>query len=149
MTNVLVHAPSDWDPAQPVRALSIDQWTDVVPHRKKIVTEDGTFVEDRRASGVAVNAASASSRPPQSVLLAVSPDGKRWTTDRLIDVLRETLELARIRAVTLESVPGVGRVLPALYLPAWSIKNEKVFDFRYPAKHANIPSALAFVKEPK
>src|SRR2546422_3100361 len=51
----------------------------------------------------------------QAMLLAVSPDGQRWTSDTVLDTLRDTLDLARIRAVTLERTNGVARVLPALY----------------------------------
>ncbi len=94
-----------------------------------------------------MNAASASSRPPQSVLLAIAPDGERWTTDRLVAVLEETLALARLRAVSLETAPGAGRFLPALYLPGRSLGNERVVDLRYAANHPHLASALAYVKD--
>jgi hypothetical protein len=57
-----------------------------------------------------------SARAPQSLLLAVCPDGRSVWDDGLIQaVLEETLELAKIRSVDLASVEQVGQILPALY----------------------------------
>jgi hypothetical protein len=150
VTNVVALAPEVWDPAGATRALVVDQWTDVVPERIAVggeVDEEEVDVEDRRSSGLAVNAASASSRAPQAVLLAVSSDGARWTTDKVVEVLEETLALARLRLMTLERASGAGRFLPALYMPSWSLGREPVFDFRYAGANAHLASILPFVKE--
>ena len=57
-----------------------------------------------------------SARAPQSLLLAVCPDGRPFWDNALIQAtLEETLELAKIRTVDLASVEGVGQILPALY----------------------------------
>ena len=45
----------------------------------------------------------------------MTPDGGPWTSERLVDVLDETLALARMRCVTLQQVPLAGLYLPALY----------------------------------
>ena len=70
----------------------------------------------RARTGLACAPRSASARPPQAMLCAVSPDGRRWTTDALRAVIEQTLDLARIRMVTLERLAGEGAVLPALYV---------------------------------
>jgi len=105
-------------------------------------------VDERLTSGVAMNAAAPSARAPQAMLLAVSPDGQRWTSDTVLDTLRDTLDLARIRAVTLERTNGVARVLPALYEQSWSLQGEQALDVRYVAEKAlAIDAIAAYVKE--
>jgi hypothetical protein len=55
--------------------------------------------------------------PPQTILLAVPPEiGAPWTVWSLQQVLLETLDLARMRAVDSDTLNEVGHYLPALYL---------------------------------
>ena len=54
--------------------------------------------------------------PPQTILIAVPPEvGVPWTVWSLQQVLLETLDLARIRAVDPDALDEVGHYLPALY----------------------------------
>ncbi|HSM06821.1 MAG TPA: hypothetical protein VK858_19500, partial [Longimicrobiales bacterium] len=150
VTNVLVDAPPGWDGTVPTHALMVDRWTDVVPVLRPVGGEaenEEPSVEDRRSSGLAVNAASASARAPQAALLAITDDGERWTTDRVLSVLDETLDLMQLRGLHLANAPGIGRFLPAIHLPGWSIRNERVFDLRFVAEHPHLAAALKFVKE--
>ena len=71
-----------------------------------------------------------SARAPQAILLAVSADGARWTSDALIETLEETLEMSKLRAVTLEHTNGIARILPALYEQSWSLQGEKVLNMK-------------------
>ncbi|MHB9005650.1 MAG: hypothetical protein ACYDC1_01825 [Limisphaerales bacterium] len=143
---VLVDAADDFDGTGPTFALSIDQWTDVVPSRG-LFGEGAIQPDDRRTSGLALNASAASARAPQSILLAVSPDGQRWTTDRVVAALGGVFELAKLRGVTLEANHGAGRILPALYAQSWSLQGEKVFDVRWAAIKADFKAAVTYVKE--
>ena len=105
-------------------------------------------VDERLTSAVAMNAAAPSARAPQAMLLAISPDGQRWTSDTVLATLRETLDLAKIRAVTLERTNGVARVLPALYEQSWSLQGEQALDVRYVVEKAFMAEAIpAYVKE--
>ena len=55
--------------------------------------------------------------PPQTILLAVPPDTETpWTVWSLQQVLLETLDLARVRAVDPDALDEVGHYLPALYV---------------------------------
>ena len=90
---------------------------------------------------------SASSRAPQAILLATAPSAERWTVDRLVETLDDTIELMRIRPITLERALLAGRVLPALYTKSRSLQGEKVFDFRAVQTMVEFKAALAFVKE--
>jgi hypothetical protein len=57
--------------------------------------------------------------PPQCILLAVPPDlDQPWSLWSLQQVLLETLDLARIRAVDSAALFQVGHYLPALYFAA-------------------------------
>jgi hypothetical protein len=52
------------------------------------------------------------------MLLAVCPDGREnWDLGLVQTILEETLELAKIRAVDLNSIQQVGQILPGLYFP--------------------------------
>jgi hypothetical protein len=66
---------------------------------------------------------------PQTLLLAVPSrraPGVQWSTDELAEIVAETMDLAKIRAVDADAMgeraatdeDGVGAVLPALMLPA-------------------------------
>jgi hypothetical protein len=97
-------------------------------------------------TGIAVNANGPDARPPQSVLLAISADGGLWSKDSLLHVVRDTMDLARNRAVTLERVPWAGRILPAIYCRDWSLQGEPVINFNMLAKEYSQSAALKYVK---
>jgi hypothetical protein len=72
---------------RPVAGLLIDEWVEVVPSRRE--TTGLTFHYDQ-----------SSSTAPQSILLAVPSDQRKvWDLDTLETVLRDTMDLARMRAV--------------------------------------------------
>jgi hypothetical protein len=56
-------------------------------------------------------------KAPQAVLVAVPPNRRRgWTADTLALVVRDTLELAKLRAVDLGDLPLLDDVLPGVRL---------------------------------
>jgi hypothetical protein len=116
-----------------ITGLVLDQWTEVVPRRLmktdlKQPDEPPTY-SDVTTSAVAVNANAPGARPPQAILLALSADGAAWDDDRLVKVLDETRTLARMRTLTLQQIPYIGRLLPALYFRDWSLQGEPVIDW--------------------
>ena len=89
---------------QPLTGLLIDEWVEVVPS----ATE---------TTGIALQYDQPNAAPPQAILLAVPPDlAAPWTVWSLQQVLLETLDLARIRAVDPDALGEAGQYLPALYL---------------------------------
>jgi hypothetical protein len=83
--------------------LLVDEWPERIPST------------DERAA-VAFHYEEPKARAPQTLLLAVCPDSRpAWDDDLISSVLQETLELAKIRTVDLDSVLRVGQILPALY----------------------------------
>jgi hypothetical protein len=106
--SLVAHLPQPFEPAQPVAGLVFDEWVELVPAAE--VT-----------TGVSFNYDAPGARPPQAILLAVSPPGgpATWRLDTLERILLETLELARLRAVDPQALGGdvlLQRALPALYV---------------------------------
>jgi hypothetical protein len=56
-------------------------------------------------------------RAPQTLLLACNPDSAStsWNDDLLLAILNETIDLAKVRTVDLDTIQEVGQILPALY----------------------------------
>ena len=83
--------------------LLIDEWPERIP-------------SSQENAAVAFHYEEPKARAPQALLLAVCPDNRAfWDDDLITGILQETLELAKIRAVDLDSVAQVGQILPALY----------------------------------
>jgi len=83
--------------------LLIDEWTEVIP------TEEET-------TGIAFHYDRPNSEPPQTMLIAVSPQVKEnWKWDDLVDAIHETLDEAKLRAVEPEQIDRTGF---ANFLPA-------------------------------
>jgi hypothetical protein len=92
------------EPGAAVAGIELDAWTEVVPNAA------GT-------GAVTANLAAPGARAPNLILLAVPPDtSKPWTTDVLLSVVDEALELAQCRLVDLDAAQRVPALLPAIYL---------------------------------
>jgi hypothetical protein len=92
-------------PAGSYAGLMIDEWPERIPTTKQSAAVAFHFDEPK-------------ARAPQALLLATCPDQRATWDDALIQAtLADALELAKIRAVDLDSVIEVGAVLPALYVP--------------------------------
>jgi hypothetical protein len=122
VVSTVVAASNAFDAGAPLAALVVDQWIGVLPVRETRGEGAAALVNARHTSGIAFNANAPGARAPQVLLVAVSPDGARWNVDSVLGVLQETLELARLRLVTLERTNGIARVLPALYEQSWSLR---------------------------
>jgi hypothetical protein len=86
--------------------LSLDEWSETIPHRNE-------------TTAVAFHYDDPGAEAPQTVLLAVPPVlTETWDLTTLLTVLRETLDLAKLRAVDGRLLGELGQLLPALYLSA-------------------------------
>jgi hypothetical protein len=145
--NTVIAAAADFDATAPLVALVIDQWTEVLPVREARGEGANSPVDARHPSGIAFNAEAPGARAPQALLLAVSPDGERWNIERVLGVLQDTLDLARLRLVTLERTNGIARVLPAIYEKSFSLQGEQVLDVRFVDRQAQVDRLATFLKE--
>ncbi|HWH95692.1 MAG TPA: hypothetical protein VNT03_17665 [Baekduia sp.] len=134
------------DAAATVAGLAIDAWVEDLPAQPGPKADPDDPRPGRARTGLAVRADAASARAPQSLLCAVSPDGKRWTVDALRGVIEHTLDLAKVRMVTLERLGGEGLVLPALYTRSSSLQGRRHLDFTLLAD-AKVGTMMPFVKE--
>ncbi|MGH9753787.1 MAG: hypothetical protein ACREA2_13490 [Blastocatellia bacterium] len=101
--SLVVQSSTPVDPRQSMAGLLIDEWVEVVPNAKE-------------TTGIALQYDQPNSTPPQTILIAVPPEiGLPWTVQSLQQVLLETLDLAKIRAVDPDALDEVGHFLPALY----------------------------------
>ncbi|MFN0120728.1 MAG: hypothetical protein ACKV2V_09525 [Blastocatellia bacterium] len=102
--SLVAHSPLPIDFTKPISGLLIDEWVEVVPG----ATE---------TTGVVFQYNQPDTTAPQAILLAVPPDMSQpaWTGDMLEQVLLETMDLMRIRAVTPDMLGELGQYLPALY----------------------------------
>ena len=72
---------------------------------------------ETETTGVALRYDDPDAMAPNSILLALPPEEGGWTTDHLVDVVTDTMELARYRMVDLEDIDEFGTLLPLLSFP--------------------------------
>jgi hypothetical protein len=120
----------DADISGSIAGAVLDEWVEILPKRLEVGDPAiGMEHKDLTTTGVALNANAPGSRPPQAILLALSADGEPWDDDRLVRVLDEVFAVARMRCVTLDQLPYIGRYLPALYFRDWSLQGEPVVNW--------------------
>ena len=98
------HFAVPFEEADRQAGLLIDEWTEVIPRR----TED---------TGLAFHYDRPNSEPPQTLLLALPADhGEGWRWEDLADSIRETVDLARKRAIEPDHLDttAYARFLPAV-----------------------------------
>jgi hypothetical protein len=153
--HLVVELPDDVaDIEGPFAGLAIDAWVEAVPFqpdRRALEPEalENPLRNARATTGLALHANQASARAPQVVLSAVSPDGKRWTTDSVVQTVIEAIELAKARMVTLERVPGDAAILPAIYVASPWLQARRGFSFVDLAQVAWDPKLVPFLSEVK
>lgn len=96
---------SDLSTSKDFAGLVFDEWPERIPSANQSAALAFHFEEPK-------------SRAPQALLLAVCPDARpTWDDQLLLATLQDTLQLAKIRTVDLDSLAGVGQILPAVYVP--------------------------------
>jgi hypothetical protein len=89
--------------AGPLAGLVLGTWTEAV-------------AQGAHDAGFAVHFDAPSARAPQAVLLCVADPEGGFDFERVRDMVRQTLDLARRRMVGPETLLGLGQFLPAAYL---------------------------------
>jgi hypothetical protein len=83
--------------------LLLDAWTETIP-------------DQETTTGIAVHFDAPSAQAPQALLLALAPAGEKWTFGGALQIVRQTFDRARHRAVGPDEIEGFGQYLPAIYL---------------------------------
>jgi hypothetical protein len=104
--SIVMHRAAPPGPSPSWAGLLIDEWSEVIPAASEQTSI--SFPYDHRRS-----------EAPQTLLLAVQPDPRTaWELDTVADIVFETLQLAKVRAVDAESLGEIGQLLPALFVAA-------------------------------
>jgi hypothetical protein len=112
---------TSWNPGQSSRlaGLLLDQWDEVIP-------------ADKVTTGISFHYDGPGSQAPQCMLLAVpsqrGAQHKFWTENELVEIVKDTMDLSKVRAVDPDAMgavdeessddPATSVMLPALMLPA-------------------------------
>jgi hypothetical protein len=104
--SLVLHRPASPAAGGVWAGLLVDEWTELIPN-------------ERELTGIAFHYDNPKAEAPQAVLVAVPPTGKAtWDLETVLDILHETLDLAKVRAVDGQLVRGLGQLLPAVLLAA-------------------------------
>ncbi|MFE5942796.1 hypothetical protein [Streptomyces sp. NPDC056480] len=116
--HLVCHTPVAPTGAQRLAGIVCDEWVEVLPGADALAANragiDG-FPAESELTGVSFHFDRPDAKAPHAVLVAVPPHPVRgWTADGLALVLRDTLELAKMRAVDLADLPLLSDVLPGI-----------------------------------
>ncbi|MCX5358388.1 FUSC family protein [Streptomyces sp. NBC_00124] len=113
-THLVWHAPADTAPGAALTGLVLDEWIELLPGSDQLPPSDAAAPQTE-LTGVAFHYDRPDAKAPHSVLIAVPPNLERgWTSDGLAQVVRETLELAKLRAVDLDDLPELDDLIPGI-----------------------------------
>jgi hypothetical protein len=102
--SLILHRPTQAAAESGWTGFVVDEWNETVP-------------SDVQKTSVSFRYETPIAEAPQAVLIAVPPDAATpWDTDTLIDTVRETLMLAKIRGVDSSLLEGLRPFLPAICL---------------------------------
>jgi hypothetical protein len=96
--------PTNTSLASAVSGIAIDEWTEIVPDAKQ-------------TTGIAIHHDAPNAEAPQALFVAVTPPTVSWSADLLVETVRETIDLAKIRAVDTDLLGSLGQLLPTVFLP--------------------------------
>ncbi|MEV0034068.1 LysM peptidoglycan-binding domain-containing protein [Nocardia sp. NPDC050793] len=131
--HLVTHRPFPVPSNGRVAGIVFDEWVEVLPGSYGLsptkAGPDAVPVESE-LTGVSFHFDRPDAKAPQAILLAVPPDAKRgWTADVLAMVVRDTLELAKLRAVDLGDLPLLDDILPVVRPPVFSRPHSILHDF--------------------
>ncbi len=112
---LVLSTPAPIDPTTAFCGFVCDTWTEQVPGLTTIAAGTRGY-EPAEVTGMAFTVDAPDAYAPQSILLAIAPDQTQgWSLDILLDTVKETLDLAKIRTADLGDLPRLGRVLPVVH----------------------------------
>lgn len=107
---IALHTPGGFEPPADdtlIAGMVCDEWPELIPDKFQ-------------TAGIGFHYDAPGARPPQTIVLALPPvlGQAAWTFDDLIDVIHETFDVAKLRAVRPRDLgSGLGALLPGSYLP--------------------------------
>ena len=104
----------------PTAGLLLDEWVEPLPGADRLreatdAAPAASSPPESELTGVTFHYDRPDAKAPQTILIAVPPDTSRgWTGDGLVQVLLETLELAKLRAIDPDDIGLMRALLPAI-----------------------------------
>jgi hypothetical protein len=121
---IAFHLPHPLAAGRALAGIVVDEWVELLPGSEALAeTKRGrdAVPAESELTGLSFHFDRPDAKAPQAILLAVPPDPRRgWTEDGLALVVRDTLELAKLRAVDLGDLPLLDDVLPGVRLNRFS-----------------------------
>jgi hypothetical protein len=112
--SLVAFAPQTPASGAAIAGLTVDEWVEVLPSPQQTTGE--ILPSPQQITGLSFHQDDPTARAPQSLLLAVRPDDfPEWTLESLEGTVLEALDLAKLRAVDIDALGGLGHYLPALY----------------------------------
>jgi hypothetical protein len=110
--SIAVHRPWKTAPTKHWAGFLLDEWSELIP-------------SPVQQTSIAFHYPSPRAETPQAVLLAVPPvAATTWSTEVLVDIVRETFELTRMRLITPAALGNLSLLLPATSLSVNSAGDE-------------------------
>jgi hypothetical protein len=105
--SLALHAPAGLpDPTLNWHGLFLDEWVETIPNA-------------REHAGITFRHEDTAGEAAQAILVAVPPRlAQTWDLESLLAIINETLDLAKVRALDLESLDGLAQLIPMIYLAA-------------------------------
>lgn len=117
------HLPAPLPDGAPLAGIVFDEWVEVLPGTDALAGPqpegpgDEPVPPESELTGLTFHFDRPDAQAPQAILVAVPPNPRRgWTADGLALVVRDTLELAKLRAVDLGDLPLLDDLLPGVRL---------------------------------
>jgi hypothetical protein len=110
--------------AGPLAGVVFDEWVELLPGADQLRqlapgVAPLTSPPQSELTGITFHYDRPDAKAVQALLVAVPPNLDRgWTPDTLLQVLRETLELSKLRGVELADLQAMQPLLPAIRIPA-------------------------------
>lgn len=108
VVSVVALSPEGLDPGR-VAGLLLDQWSELIP-------------ATTLTTGISFHYDQPNTQAPHALLLAVPGQVDRtpseWTTEDVLGIVNDTLDLAKARTVDLDAFQAVGGLFPALFMSA-------------------------------
>ena len=103
--SIAIQSAGAVDPATPLAGLLVDEWVEIVPNATETMAVTFQFDPPNAFA-------------PQNILVAAPPvAGQDWSTENLRQVLVETLDLAKLRAIDPSLLGSAAQYLPGVYIP--------------------------------
>jgi hypothetical protein len=118
--------------------LVFDEWVELLPgadHIRRVPAGSPplTSPPESELTGVAFHYDRPDAKAPHALLIAVPPNLDRgWTPDTLVQVLRETFELGKLRAIDRADLPLLRDLLPAIRIASNSAASTALATFENP-----------------